>query len=87
MAAENGYEIVPTSEAKALAAYLISLRADAPLYETPMTVPAAPAAESGTNARALPGSPTNAKSFRVEELLNVSEAAQTNAPVTNAPAK
>ena len=42
LAPGNGYEIVPTQEAKALAAYLISLRADAPLFETPMTVPAVP---------------------------------------------
>jgi cytochrome c oxidase cbb3-type subunit II len=32
-----GYEVVPTTEAKQLAAYLLSLRADAPLYETPFT--------------------------------------------------
>jgi cbb3-type cytochrome oxidase cytochrome c subunit len=34
---EPGYEVVPTDEAKALAAYLVSLRADAPLFEAPMT--------------------------------------------------
>jgi cytochrome c oxidase cbb3-type subunit 2 len=32
-----GCEIVPTPEAKQLAAYLLSLRADAPLYEAPFT--------------------------------------------------
>jgi cytochrome c oxidase cbb3-type subunit 2 len=32
-----GYEVVPTPEAKHLAAYLLSLRADAPLYEAPFT--------------------------------------------------
>jgi cbb3-type cytochrome oxidase cytochrome c subunit len=32
-----GYEIVPKPEAKQLAAYLLSLRADAPLYEAPFT--------------------------------------------------
>ena len=32
-----GYEVVPTPEAKQLAAYLLSLKADAPLYEAPFT--------------------------------------------------
>jgi cbb3-type cytochrome oxidase cytochrome c subunit len=32
-----GYEVVPTSEARALVAYLQSLRADAPLFEAPMS--------------------------------------------------
>jgi cbb3-type cytochrome oxidase cytochrome c subunit len=35
----EGYEIVPKPEAKALAAYLISLRSDTPLYEAPLTPP------------------------------------------------
>lgn len=43
------YEIVPTREARALAAYLVSLRAETPLYEAPMTPPPAPA----TNAPAV----------------------------------
>ena len=34
-----GYEVVPTDDAKNLAAYLLSLRADAPLYEAPFTPP------------------------------------------------
>jgi cytochrome c oxidase cbb3-type subunit 2 len=34
-----GYEIVPTEDAKNLAAYLLSLRADVPLYEAPFTPP------------------------------------------------
>jgi hypothetical protein len=34
-----GYEVVPTTEARQLAAYLLSLRADAPLYEAPFTPP------------------------------------------------
>ena len=58
LAPGNGYEIVPTQEAKALAAYLISLRADAPLFETPMTVPAVPE----TNAPAATNLPAP-KSF------------------------
>jgi cytochrome c oxidase cbb3-type subunit 2 len=32
-----GYEVVPKPEAKQLVAYLLSLRADAPLYEAPFT--------------------------------------------------
>ncbi len=35
----DGYEIVPKSEAKALAAYLASLSAETPLYEAPLTPP------------------------------------------------
>ncbi len=56
LAPGDGYEIVPTQEAKALAAYLISLRADAPLFETPMTVPAVPEtnAPAATNLPAGP---------------------------------
>jgi len=41
-----GYEIVPKPEAKALVAYLLSLRADAPLFEAPLTAPPAPPAAS-----------------------------------------
>jgi cbb3-type cytochrome oxidase cytochrome c subunit len=37
-----GFEMVPKPEAKALVAYLLSLRADAPLFVAPLTVPAAP---------------------------------------------
>ena len=50
-AAPAGYEIVPTDAARALAAYLVSLRADAPLFESPFTAPAAPPA-AATNAPA-----------------------------------
>jgi len=46
----SGYEIVPTYSAKALAAYLASLRADAPLFAAPVTVPAPPATPASTNA-------------------------------------
>jgi cytochrome c oxidase cbb3-type subunit 2 len=49
-APEPGYEVVPTPEARALAAYLLSLRADAPLFSTPMTVAGGPAAAADTNA-------------------------------------
>lgn len=42
-----GFEIVPKTEAKALVAYLASLRADAPLFETPMSAPKI--LDTGTN--------------------------------------
>jgi hypothetical protein len=32
-----GMEVVPTAEARQLAAYLLSLKANAPLYEAPFT--------------------------------------------------
>jgi hypothetical protein len=34
---ERGVEVIPTPEAKALVAYLLSLRSDTPLFERPMT--------------------------------------------------
>jgi hypothetical protein len=37
-----GYEIVPTDDARALVAYLLSLRTDAPLFESPLTPPPGP---------------------------------------------
>lgn len=37
-----GYEVVPKPEARALVAYLLSLRADAPLFTAPLAVAAAP---------------------------------------------
>ena len=66
LAPAQGYEIVPKPEARALVAYLVNLRADAPLYVAPLTVPAAPASASETNAPAADGlstpnaPPTNA---------------------------
>ena len=48
VSADPGFEIIPTEKATALAAYLVSLRADAPLFVAPLTVPA-PAVEPGTN--------------------------------------
>ncbi len=54
LAPEVGYEIVPKPQAKALVAYLLSLRADAPLFVAPMTVaaavPDAGASPAGTTA-------------------------------------
>jgi hypothetical protein len=61
-----GYEIVPRPAAKALAAYLISLRADAPLFDAPLSVPTPAGAPASTNAPAAPAAtstnapPTNA---------------------------
>jgi cbb3-type cytochrome oxidase cytochrome c subunit len=46
-----GWEIVPTDEARALVAYLLSLRADAPLFEAPVTPISAPT--PATNAVAV----------------------------------
>jgi cbb3-type cytochrome oxidase cytochrome c subunit len=46
---EPGYEVVPTEDATALAAYLVSLRADAPLFVAPMTI-ASTAVSTTTNA-------------------------------------
>jgi cbb3-type cytochrome oxidase cytochrome c subunit len=37
-----GYEVVPTAEAQELAAYLLSLRADVPLYDAPFSPSASP---------------------------------------------
>lgn len=47
LAASAGYEIVPTDDAKNLVAYLLSLRADVPLYDAPFTP-----AQTSTNAPA-----------------------------------
>jgi cbb3-type cytochrome oxidase cytochrome c subunit len=40
LAPEPGYEIVPRPQARALAAYLVSLQANAPLFNAPLTLPA-----------------------------------------------
>jgi len=71
LAPPPGYEVVPKRDAKTLVAYLLSLQADAPIFPTPMSVPAQPAA-AGTN-----GPATNAPAA----------AGATNAPATNAPSK
>jgi cytochrome c oxidase cbb3-type subunit 2 len=49
-----GYEVVPKPAAQALAAYLVSLRANAPLFSAPLTVPGALTPSTGTNAPAAP---------------------------------
>lgn len=46
-----GYEIVPTHEARALAAYLVSLRVDVPLDEAPFTSLAAPSPATNSPAK------------------------------------
>ena len=56
----KGYEILPTAEGKALAAYLVSLRSDAPLFISPISVASAPPAAGTTNAPPAPSGPTNA---------------------------
>ncbi|HSU55672.1 MAG TPA: cbb3-type cytochrome c oxidase subunit II [Candidatus Dormibacteraeota bacterium] len=58
----TGYEIVPRAEAKALVAYLLSLRANEALFDAPFTVPSAPAtnAAPGTATNAAPVTATNA---------------------------
>ncbi len=53
-APEPGYEIVPRPEARALAAYLLSLRADAPLFAAPLTAPL----PAPTNAASAAGAST-----------------------------
>jgi hypothetical protein len=52
----KGFEIVPTPEAKALAAYLVSLRSDAPLFISPLSVASAAPAGAATNAPAADAS-------------------------------
>ena len=50
LAPPTGFEIVPSNDAKALVAYLLSLRADAPLFEAPLTL--ARTSEATTNTAA-----------------------------------
>ena len=52
LAPPPGYEIVPRPEALALAAYLTSLRADAPLFAAPLTAPVAAKAAATATASA-----------------------------------
>jgi cytochrome c oxidase cbb3-type subunit 2 len=80
LAPPPGYEIVPKPEAGALVAYLLSLRADAPLIEAPLTVAPAVAAASATNTPA-------AADLTAGNAPAASGAPSTNAAPTNAPAK
>jgi hypothetical protein len=50
-------EIVPTDEARALVAYLLSLRSDVPLFERPLSAATAKPAAPATNAPANAVSP------------------------------
>lgn len=52
LAPPAGYEVVPRPEALALAAYLTSLRADAPLFTAPLTAPVAVKAAATATASA-----------------------------------
>ena len=58
LAPEPGWEVVPKPEARALAAYLTSLRADAPLFVAPLTATSAAAATS-TNVPAVSPAPSS----------------------------
>ena len=85
----EGYEIIPKPKALALAAYLASLRADAPLFVTPMTAPSAPPAQTQTNAPSAVATPPVAKiksgPWTKEELLAIPEVSTTSkAPHTAA---
>jgi len=57
--AEAGFEIIPKSEAKALVAYLMSLKASAQLFETPMLLPPEPASATTNATAASSGSVSN----------------------------
>jgi cbb3-type cytochrome oxidase cytochrome c subunit len=57
---EAGFEIVPKREAKALAAYLLSLKASAQLFETPMLLPPEPTSATKNSVAAPSGSVSNA---------------------------
>jgi hypothetical protein len=67
---ESGFEIVPKPEARALVAYLLSLRTDAALYNAPfrITIPATPA-------------PTNAPSATATNAPTAPSSTATNEPV------
>jgi cbb3-type cytochrome oxidase cytochrome c subunit len=73
---ENGYEILPTREANALVAYLLSLRTDTAIFETPMKLAVA-APPAATNA---PAGNTNAPAGAPEPPKAGTPNASTNAP-------
>lgn len=56
LAPPAGYEVVPTDDARALVAYLVSLRSDVPLFEAPFTgsPPAAVAAAAASDESVAP---------------------------------
>jgi cbb3-type cytochrome oxidase cytochrome c subunit len=51
LAPKPGYEVVPKPEAKQLVAYLMSLRADTPLLEAPLTLVSATVSATNTPAK------------------------------------
>jgi cbb3-type cytochrome oxidase cytochrome c subunit len=53
LAPSPGYEVIPKPEARALAAYLVSLRADVPLFVAPLTIASA-GAVTVTNPPVVP---------------------------------
>lgn len=55
----SGYEVIPTPDGIALAEYLASLRADAPLFSAPMTI-ASSGGQADTNAPAGTRAPADA---------------------------
>jgi cytochrome c oxidase cbb3-type subunit II len=75
LAPPEGYEIVPTDQARALVAYLQSLRADTPLYETPLPLTDTNAPPSGAAATNLTGTAST----------NVAGAASNASPTAKAP--
>jgi cbb3-type cytochrome oxidase cytochrome c subunit len=79
LAAPAGYEIVPTAEAKTLVAYLLSLKADTPLFSAPLTAPSAtpPVPAPGTNG---PPSGTNAPATAYSPDAAIHEFAETAFP-------
>lgn len=50
----SGFEIVPTDDAQALVAYLLSLRTDVPLFERPLSAALAPPGAGTTNVVVTP---------------------------------
>jgi cbb3-type cytochrome oxidase cytochrome c subunit len=59
-APKPGFEIVPTEDARALVAYLLSLRVNTPLLERPLTIPAPATPAATTNATPAAGNNTPA---------------------------
>jgi len=91
LAAEPGYEIVPKPEAKALAAYLVSMRANEPLFETPLTVASTPPSPA-TNATPGTAGTTNATPAAAGATNSTNSTpapsgGSTNSAPTNPPAK
>ena len=67
MGVEEGYEIIPTDAARALATYMLSLRADTPLFEAPV----------------IPVPTNNTAEAAAPEGTNQQQNAEANAPASN----